>query len=91
VSDELHAPAALPPGKELRYPFHRGLGGPQRRSRRGGGERKKSLPYPCRESNPSLRARSLVSDLVNDVMYIFISEETNHCSSSTNNMFVDCT
>ena len=33
VSVQRHAPAALPPGKETRYPFYRRLGGPQGRSR----------------------------------------------------------
>jgi hypothetical protein len=32
VSGQLHAPAALPPGKSPRYPFYRRLGGPQSRS-----------------------------------------------------------
>jgi hypothetical protein len=36
VSGQFHAPAALPPGKELRYPLDRRLGGPQSRSGRGG-------------------------------------------------------
>jgi hypothetical protein len=32
VTGQLHAPAALPPGKETRYPLDRRLGGPQSRS-----------------------------------------------------------
>jgi len=36
VSGKCHAPAASPPGKSLRYPFERGLGGPQSWSGRGG-------------------------------------------------------
>jgi len=36
VSGQLHAPAALPPGKEPWYPLDRRLGGPQSRSGRGG-------------------------------------------------------
>jgi hypothetical protein len=36
VSGQLHAPAALPPGKSSRYPFYRRLGGPQSRSGRYG-------------------------------------------------------
>jgi hypothetical protein len=32
VGCQHHAPAALPPGKETRYPSHRRLGGPQGRS-----------------------------------------------------------
>jgi hypothetical protein len=34
VSDQLHDPAASPPGKEPRYPLDRRLGGPQSRSGR---------------------------------------------------------
>jgi hypothetical protein len=34
VSGQLHAPAALPPGKSPRYPFYRRLGRPQSRSGR---------------------------------------------------------
>jgi hypothetical protein len=36
VSGQLHAPAALPPGKSPQYPFDRRLGGPQSRSGRYG-------------------------------------------------------
>jgi hypothetical protein len=36
VSGQLHAPAALPPGKSSRYPLYRRLGGPQSRSGRHG-------------------------------------------------------
>jgi hypothetical protein len=32
MSGQLHAPTALTPGKSLRYPFYRRLGGPQSRS-----------------------------------------------------------
>jgi hypothetical protein len=45
VSGQLHAPAALPPGKEPRHPLGRRLGGPQSRSGRGG-EEKNSQPPP---------------------------------------------
>ena len=34
VGCQRHAPAALPPGKETRYPLYRWLGGPQGRSGR---------------------------------------------------------
>jgi hypothetical protein len=34
VGGQLHAPAALPPGKETRYPLYRRLCGPQGRSGR---------------------------------------------------------
>jgi hypothetical protein len=43
VSGQLHAPDALPSGKEPWYPFDRKLGGPQSRSIRGG-EEKNSQP-----------------------------------------------
>jgi hypothetical protein len=36
VSGQLHAPAALAPGKSPRYPFYRRLGEPQSRSGRYG-------------------------------------------------------
>jgi hypothetical protein len=42
---QLHAPAALPPGKELLVPLDRRLGGPQSRYGRGG-EEKNSQPLP---------------------------------------------
>jgi hypothetical protein len=45
VSDKLHAPAALPPGKDPGYPFGRRLCGPQSRSGHGGVE-KNSQPLP---------------------------------------------
>jgi hypothetical protein len=39
VSGQLHAPAALPPGKETLVPTDGRLGRPQSRSRRGGDEK----------------------------------------------------
>jgi hypothetical protein len=39
VSGQLHATAALPPGKDPRYPLDRRLGGPQSRSGRFGAEK----------------------------------------------------
>jgi hypothetical protein len=45
VSGQLHASAALPPGKEPLYPLDRRLGGPQNRSGHGG-EEKNSQPLP---------------------------------------------
>jgi hypothetical protein len=45
VSGQLHAPAALPPGKEPWYPLDRRLDGPPIRSGRGG-EEKNSQPPP---------------------------------------------
>jgi hypothetical protein len=45
VSGQLHAPAALPPGKETLYPLDMRLGGSQNRSGRGC-EEKNSQPPP---------------------------------------------
>jgi len=45
VSDQLHAPATLPMGKDTWYPLDRWLGGSQSRSGRGG-EEKNSQPPP---------------------------------------------
>jgi hypothetical protein len=56
VSGQLHAPAALPPGKSPRYLLDRRLGGPQSRSGRGG-EEKNSQPLPGLEP-PAHLARS---------------------------------
>jgi hypothetical protein len=57
VSGQLHAPAALPPGKKPQYPLDRWLGGPQSRS--GNMEKWKFLPLPGPELRPPGRpARS---------------------------------
>jgi hypothetical protein len=45
VSGQLHAPAALPPGKEPLVPTDRRLGGPQSRYGRGD-EQKNTQPLP---------------------------------------------
>jgi hypothetical protein len=45
VSGQLHAPAALLPGKEPCYPLDRRLGGPRNRCGRGG-EQNNFLPLP---------------------------------------------
>jgi hypothetical protein len=49
VSGQLHALAALSPGKETPVPLDRRLGGPQSRSRCHGLQ---NNILPCRESNP---------------------------------------
>jgi hypothetical protein len=51
VSGQLHAPTALPPGKERLVPFQQEAGGPQNRSERGG-EKKNSQPLPGLEPPP---------------------------------------
>jgi hypothetical protein len=43
-SGQLHAPAALTPGKSPRYPLDRRLGGPRSRSGRYGEEKNLALP-----------------------------------------------
>jgi hypothetical protein len=50
VSGQLHALAALPPGKSPRYPFYRRLGGPQSRSGRYG---KVKICYPTETRTPA--------------------------------------
>jgi hypothetical protein len=52
VSGQLHAPAALPPGKSPRYPLDRRMGGPQSRS--GRRRRENSWPYRDSNSDPSV-------------------------------------
>jgi hypothetical protein len=54
VSGQLHAPAALPPGKSPRYPFYRRLGGPQSRSGRYG---EVHIFYPTGTRTPASPAR----------------------------------
>jgi hypothetical protein len=44
MSDQLHAPAALPPGKEPQYPLDRRLGGLQSRSGHGDEEKNSQIP-----------------------------------------------
>jgi hypothetical protein len=58
VSGQLHAPAALPPGKSPWYPLDRRLGGPQSRSGRGGLEKNTQLPPGIEPQNPDRPARS---------------------------------
>jgi hypothetical protein len=54
VSGQLHASAALPPGKE---PLA-GLGGPQSRSGRGGLEKNSQPPPEIEPQNPDRSGRS---------------------------------
>jgi hypothetical protein len=61
VSDQLHAPAALPPGKEPLVSLDRKLGGPQSRSGRGGEEKNSQHPPGIEPKNPDRPARSLVA------------------------------
>jgi len=58
VSGQLHAPAALPPGKEPQYPLDMRLGGTQPRPGRGGkGKRSQPLPgIEPRSSSPYVRS-----------------------------------
>jgi hypothetical protein len=51
MNGQLHAPAALPPGKEHRYPLDRRLGGPQSRSGHSG-EEKNSNMAPAENQTP---------------------------------------
>jgi hypothetical protein len=51
VSGQLHAPAALPPGKSPRYPFYRRLGGPQIKRCTQGNENAEIFPSVHRMQN----------------------------------------
>jgi hypothetical protein len=72
VSGQIHAPAALPPGKEPQYSLDRRLGGPQTRSGRGGEED----PILYRKSKPDPSSHDLVTiiSILNDLIA--------HCSVS---------
>jgi hypothetical protein len=59
VSGQLHAPAALPPGKSPQYPFYRRLGGPQSRSGRYG--EVKFFTLPGLELRPPLIVQPVAS------------------------------
>jgi hypothetical protein len=58
VNGQLHAPAALAPGKEPLVPLDRRLGGPQSRYERGGEEKNSQPPPGIEPYNPDLPARS---------------------------------
>jgi hypothetical protein len=62
MSDQPHVPAALPAEKGPRYSLDRKLDGSPSRSGCGGEERK-SLPFPFRESKLGLPACCLVTTL----------------------------
>jgi hypothetical protein len=51
VSDQFHAPVAISPGKEPRYPPDRRLGGTRRLSERGAKEKK--IPAPVGNLTPA--------------------------------------
>jgi hypothetical protein len=79
VSGQLHASAALPPGKDPRYPLDRRLGGPQNRSERGGEEKNSQPPARIEPDNPDLPIRIPV--LYRLILTIFISKTFNSCPS----------
>jgi hypothetical protein len=58
VSDQLHAPAALPQEKNPWYPLDRRLGGPQSRSGHGDEEKNSQPPPGIEPKNPDLPGRS---------------------------------
>jgi hypothetical protein len=72
VSGQLHAPAALPLGKEPWYPLHKRLGGPHIWSGRGGGE-KNSQPLPGLET-PTIHpvAQRYTIEIYRLIMYTFL-------------------
>jgi hypothetical protein len=79
VRSQLHAPAALPPGKSPSYPFDRKLGGPQSRSGQGS-EEKNSKPLPGLEPHEQiLNLRNYTfSDMKKKRVPIFQPQDVNH-------------
>jgi hypothetical protein len=67
VSGKLHAPAALPTGRSIRYPLARRV-----RSGHGGGDRKKSLPLPGIEPRSSRAYPSYYTELSRLLIIIII-------------------
>jgi hypothetical protein len=70
VSGQLHAPAALPPGKEPWYPLDRRLGGPQSCSGHGGEEKNSQSPPRIEPQNPDCPARSKKESKLNEEFFI---------------------
>jgi len=56
MSVQFDSTAALPPGKEPRYPLDRRLREPQRRSGRDEGTEKNSFPVPTRNRIPIVQS-----------------------------------
>jgi hypothetical protein len=74
MSGQFHDPAALPPGKQPRYPLYRGLGGPQSWSGRYK-EENNLLPIPGIKSRLLGRpARSLVPIPTELIILIFLTK-----------------
>jgi hypothetical protein len=65
VNGQLHTPAALPQGKNLRHPLGRRLGGPQSRS--GHGVKEKNSQPP-----PGIEPRSLILKMTISIMMIIM-------------------
>jgi hypothetical protein len=80
MSGQLHAPAALPPGKDPWHQLDRWLNGPQSRSGRCGKEK----ILHCRESNPTPARRSSLCRL-------FYPDSTYIVSSVVINTMLDVT
>jgi hypothetical protein len=77
VSGQLHAPAALPPGKSPRYSFYRRLGGPQSRSGRYG---EVKTFYPTGTRTPAPPGRPARSQSLYRLSYpgsIYVQEKIN--------------
>jgi len=74
MNDQLHVPTALAPGKSLRYPLDRKLGGHQSRSGRDDEERN-SLPLPGivnRSSSPRMiKGRIINNNICNIALVVF--------------------
>jgi hypothetical protein len=66
MSGQLHAPAALPPGKSPRYPFYKRLGGPQSQSERYG---EVTIFYPKGTQTPAPPGRPVRSQWLYRLSY----------------------
>ena len=71
MNSQPHAPASLPPGKELPYLFNSRLGGPQRLSGRFG-EKKNLLPLPGFEPRILVNVVTTVSQPLTMMMTMVI-------------------
>jgi hypothetical protein len=80
VSGQLHAPAALLPGKEPLYPLDWRIGGPQSRSG-SGGEEKNSQPAPGIEPQNSGRPARSPGAIPTELSRLYSYEEATSISS----------
>jgi hypothetical protein len=96
VSGQLHAPAALPPRKNPRYPLDGRLDGPENRSGRGSEEKNSQPPPGIEPYNPDRPARGLVTIPTEVRIKLHTHKgkspgdynETYHCKTIWNSVFL---